>query len=214
MVILIIDDNPGDMRLIEKFLTGNDGKDEILPKVLLRSIRYAINWKNFLLNECNLRKQLMEEHDKLLTLIDNITDEIWFCDKKANIVLFNKSAFKGLGLENREDLLHNLHDLINNLQVYNLDDTVRNPEDSPLLRSLQGEVLDCFEEKVRNLRTGEIKYRQVNSAPLREERNGEIIGAIAVVRDITKQKRTEEGLWYYKNIGVFKFCTQTIQQVW
>jgi PAS domain S-box-containing protein len=49
------------------------------------------------------------------------------------------------------------------------------------------------EEIIRTPATGELRHRQVSSAPVRDM-TGNIIGSVSVVRDITDQKRAEEAL--------------------
>ena len=50
-----------------------------------------------------------------------------------------------------------------------------------------------LEEIIRTPATGELRYRQVNSSPVRNAR-GNIIGSVSVVRDITDRKRAENDL--------------------
>jgi signal transduction histidine kinase len=49
------------------------------------------------------------------------------------------------------------------------------------------------EQIVRNPRSGELRYRQVSAAPVRDA-GGKIIGSVSVVRDITERKRVEDAL--------------------
>ncbi|MGH8327306.1 MAG: ATP-binding protein, partial [Steroidobacteraceae bacterium] len=66
-------------------------------------------------------------------------------------------------------------------------------EEAPPLRSLQGEVIKDEEQIVRTPRTGSLRHRQVSSSPVRNA-NGEIIGAVSVVRDVTERKRAQAAL--------------------
>jgi PAS domain-containing protein len=63
----------------------------------------------------------------------------------------------------------------------------------PPLRSLAGEVVQGEGEIVRTPGSGELRYRQVNSSPVRDA-GGNIIGAVSVVRDVTEHKRADEEL--------------------
>jgi len=143
------------------------------------------------------REKLMmaveRERDKLRTLIESISDEVWFCDAAGNLVLANKAVAQNLGLERVEDLFGSVGNVLSKIEVYDAQRKPLSENDAPLLRSLRGETLVGLEEFVRNIQTGELRYRSVNSAPLMTD-SGEILGAVAVVRDITERKRAQDAL--------------------
>jgi len=80
-----------------------------------------------------------------------------------------------------------------NLEVYHPDGSLRSTDEAPPLRALKGEIITSQEEIVRMPIDGELRYRQVNASPVRDQK-GNIIGSIAVVRDITKIKAAEKAL--------------------
>jgi PAS domain S-box-containing protein len=142
------------------------------------------------------REQLLSkfraERDRLLTLINNIKDEIWFCDAEGNIDLVNHAAVQNLGFENLEDLFHVVSRVANDLEIYRPDGIPRPPEESPLLLTLQGDPVRG-EEIVHNKKTGEKIYREYNTSPIRSD-TGTILGAVAVTRDISQYKRAMQAL--------------------
>jgi PAS domain S-box-containing protein len=77
--------------------------------------------------------------------------------------------------------------LAKSLTVLRSDGTVRPVEEAPPLRALSGEVVNNLEEIVLIPETNELRNRQVNATPVRDS-NGEIIGSVSVVRDITELK--------------------------
>ena len=79
------------------------------------------------------------------------------------------------------------------VEVYRPDGSPRPVEEAPALRALKGEVIRNQEEMVRTPVSGELRYRQVSAAPVRDAR-GNIIGSVSVVRDITERKRNEQAL--------------------
>ncbi len=132
------------------------------------------------------------ERDKIRALIDSIADEIWFCDASGRVTLVNEAALKGLGLERPEQAYAPISQLVSMLEVLTPDGRPRTDvKDAPLFRSLQGETIKYLEELMRNRKTGELRYRQVTSSPVKDQ-DGLIVGSVAVVRDITEQKRAQE----------------------
>jgi light-regulated signal transduction histidine kinase (bacteriophytochrome) len=80
------------------------------------------------------------------------------------------------------------------LEIFNPDGTPRSIEDAPLNRSLKGETVRG-EELARHVRTRQLMHREYISSPIHSN-SGLIIGAVAVVRDITEQKRIERELQF------------------
>lgn len=134
---------------------------------------------------------LQRERETLRTLIDSITDEVWFCDAQGNLALVNRRVAEEFGTAAPEAPSQPVLDFASTHEFYHADGQLRVPEEAPLLRSLRGEVLIEYDEMLCHPRTGETRHRQVNSAPLRD-RSGEIIGSVAVVRDITRHKLAEQ----------------------
>jgi light-regulated signal transduction histidine kinase (bacteriophytochrome) len=62
--------------------------------------------------------------------------------------------------------------------------------------ALKGMTVKNQEELVRTPASGELRYRQVSAAPVKDA-DGKIIGAVSVVRDITEMKRAQMSLDEY-----------------
>jgi len=138
-----------------------------------------------------LRDAAIRERDQLKALVNSISDEIWFADNKGKFTLVNPSGALEFAVSETGEI--DVKKFAESLQVYRPDGSPRPVEEAPPLRSLQGEVVRNQEEIIRTPATGELRYRQVSSAPVRE-RAGSIIGSVSVVRDITDSKRAEEAL--------------------
>jgi PAS domain S-box-containing protein len=131
------------------------------------------------------------EKERLSFVLRSINDEVWFVDAEGRITLVNDSArrefvhpdVEGLGVEG----------LVKTLVILRPDGTARPHQDAPLSRALAGEVLVGEDEIIQTPRTGELRHREVNAAPVRNH-SGQIIGAVAVVRDITQHKRAQAAL--------------------
>jgi len=79
------------------------------------------------------------------------------------------------------------------LEVLRPDGTRRPVGETPPLRALQGETVTNQVEIIRTPASGELRYRQVSAAPVRDQA-GQIIGSVSVVRDITELQRAEAAL--------------------
>jgi PAS domain S-box-containing protein len=135
-----------------------------------------------------LLNAVQQEKCRLEALINSIADEVWFTDRNGKFTLTNPVAQKAFNLGSGEiDALL----LAMSLEIFRPDGTPRPAEEAPVLRAIAGEVVKNFEEIVRTPATGELRYRLVNSNPVRDE-TGHIIGAISVVRDITEARHNQE----------------------
>lgn len=138
-----------------------------------------------------LLNTIQQERDKLNALVNSINDEVWFADTQKKFTLTNPSALREFGLSSRDEI--DVEKFAESLEVYHADGSLRPSEEAPPLRALQGEVVRNLEEIIRTPASGELRYRQVSAAPVRDA-NGNIIGSVSVVRDITELKRAEEAL--------------------
>ena len=72
-------------------------------------------------------------------------------------------------------------------------DPSRPVNEAPPLLALEGDVIKNQEEIIRTPATNELRYRQVSASPVKDN-NGNIIGTVSVVRDITELKLAEMAL--------------------
>ena len=130
---------------------------------------------------------VQEEHDKLSALVNSISDEIWFVDTQRKFTLTNPSALREFSLASGDV---DVKKLAASLEVFRPDGSPRPVEEAPPLRALQGDVVRNQEEIIRTPATNELRYRQVNSSPVKDAK-GNTIGSVSVVRDITERKQME-----------------------
>jgi PAS domain S-box-containing protein len=135
-----------------------------------------------------IRNDLQAERDLLFALVSNIPDEVWFADKEKKFRLVNPSALQEFGLYGQNI---DIEKLASSLEVYRPDGSPRPVDEAPPLRALKGEKIQNFEEIVRTPSSKELRYRQINASPVKDN-NGNIIGAVSVVRDITESKKSED----------------------
>jgi len=110
---------------------------------------------------------------------------------RTGVTLANLSALREFGLDTAGEI--DVEKLAESLEVYRSDGTPRPIEESPPLRALKGEVVRNEVQMIRTPIHGESRYRQVSSTPVKDA-NGNIIGSVSVVRDITELKKTEDAL--------------------
>jgi len=136
----------------------------------------------------DLLAQVRVERDKLAALLDSIRDEVWFMEPDGRVALVNQAALRefGAGVSSGTEI----EKLARSLEVYRADGSVRPVEESPVIRALRGELVVNQEEIVRMPSSGELRYRQVSSTPVKDVA-GRVIGAVSVVRDITDHKQAD-----------------------
>ncbi|HEX9023604.1 MAG TPA: histidine kinase dimerization/phosphoacceptor domain -containing protein [Geobacteraceae bacterium] len=138
-----------------------------------------------------LLASVQEEKERLSCLVNGISDEVWFADPNGTFTLANPSAVREFSLGS--PFGGDVSALAASLEVYRSDGSPRPVEEAPPLRALSGEVIRDEEEIIRTPGRGVLRHRQVSAAPVRNA-DGEIIGSVSVVRDITDRKLAEETL--------------------
>jgi signal transduction histidine kinase len=133
-----------------------------------------------------------EERDRLISLINSISDEVWVADAQGKLVMVNPAVTKEFDLKVGPDGIE-VGKVVSSFEVLRPDGSERPPEEAPPSRALKGEFIVGQEEIVRSPSSGEFRVRQVNAAPIKNN-NGDILGSVSVVRDITDQKRMEDEL--------------------
>ena len=139
----------------------------------------------------SLLATVQEEKERFASLINSISDEVWFADTHKRFALVNPAAVHefALGPGNAVDV----EQLAESLEVLRPDGSPRPVEESPPLRALKGEFVRNEEEIIRTPVGGELRHREVSSSPVRNGQ-GTIIGSLSVVRDVTERKRAENAL--------------------
>jgi PAS domain S-box-containing protein len=131
------------------------------------------------------------EKEWLAAVLDSMNEEVYFTDTDRKYTYANPAAMREFGHERIAGIP--VQEVMSRLDVLRIDGSPRPPGDSPPLRALKGEVIRNEEQLVRTPRTGELRTRQVSSAPVRGP-DGKIRGAVSVVRDVTEQRRVDAEL--------------------
>ena len=129
------------------------------------------------------------EREWLSAVLNSMTEEVYFADAQRRYSYANPAALREFGHATVEGA--DIEQIVSQLEVLRLDGTPRPLSEAPPLRALAGETVRDEEQIVRIPRTGELRHRQVSSAPVRDVR-GEIIGSVSVVRDVTHERLREK----------------------
>ncbi len=137
--------------------------------------------------------ELKFERDRLQTLLDSMSDEVWMCDAQGKLALVNEVVLahaEELGLDPK-DIFHPIHEITSKMELFTED---KQPLKEPLLyRALKGEIVNNMEISAVSKKTGDALYRRANANPIKGK-GGETIGAVLVIRDVSDHKRMEEEL--------------------
>ena len=166
---------------------GTDG--EPVTRIVISDI--SANKKKTDEEVLRLHEAVVQEKDRLSALVNSISDEIWLANVDGKFTLVNPSGSQEFALDSSGAI--DVREFAASLEVLRPDGSPRPIEESPALRALRGEVVRNQEEIIFTPATGEFRYRQVNSTPIRDPR-GNIIGSVSVVRDITDKKQAEDAL--------------------
>ena len=131
------------------------------------------------------------DRDWLLALLGSMNEEVYFTDVNERYTYVNPAGVREFGHGTVAGM--KVEDVVRNIEVFRADGTPRPASEAPPLRALKGEIIRDEEQIVRKSDTGERRHRQVSAAPVRTP-EGEIIGSVSVVRDITHQRRIEASL--------------------
>jgi PAS domain S-box-containing protein len=131
------------------------------------------------------------EREWLSAVLNSITEEVYFADPQQRYTYANPAALREFGHDTVEGV--NIEKIVSKLEVFRPDGTPRPFSEAPPVRALAGEIVRDEEQIVRVPRTGELRHRQVSSAPVRDS-GGTIIGSVSVVRDVTDSRLREKEL--------------------
>ena len=138
-------------------------------------------------------KRLLEinraEREWLSALLNSMTEEVYFADPQHRYTYANPAALREFGHDTVKGV--EIEKIVAPLEVFRPDGTPRPYSEAPPVRALAGEVIRDEEQIVRIPRTGELRHRQVSSAPVRNGA-GRIIGSVSVVRDVTDKRLREK----------------------
>ena len=133
--------------------------------------------------------ELKKQTQLLQSIIDNMGEGLLVCDSKGKTLFVNPAADQMLSGQIGDPIPG--ESKLKNEVYWAESQTLIEPQDFPISRSLQGESSDNIELFIKNKLKPNGIYILATSRPIRDG-DGKITGAVSVFRDITEQKKTEE----------------------
>lgn len=127
------------------------------------------------------------EKEFLNAMLDNLEDGIIACNAEGRITVLNHPIQKYI---NSNKFNKNINNISNFFNLYTLNDKPINPEDFPLKRALKGELVRGV-EFIMHIKNNGVRNVVINGQKIiNSEGNG--LGAVIVIHDITELKQTEK----------------------
>lgn len=139
------------------------------------------------------REEALESKAKMETALESLNDAVLIADVEGNITDFNKSFATFHGFRDKDECARSVDEFAEILEAYLPDGNLAPVDQWVLPKALRGEKATNAEYTVRRKDSGTTWDGSYSFAPIRN-RGGVIIGAVAVGRDITEQKRIKEEL--------------------
>ena len=138
-----------------------------------------------------LEAELHERVQVLDAIIRSMGDGVVVADAQMRFSVFNPSAERIIGLGATDRPPEEWTDLYG---LFYPDAVTPVPTDKlPLVRAVRGETVEDQRVFIRNARIPDGAYISVNASPVSSE-SGEVVGGVAVFRDITARQMEEEAL--------------------
>ena len=138
-----------------------------------------------------IEAELHERVQVLDAIIRSMGDGVVVADAQARFTLFNPSAERIVGIGMTDRPPDEWTDLYG---VFYADGVTPVPTDQlPVVRAVRGETVEALRLFIRNSGIPDGVYISVNASPVRSE-SGEVVGGVAVFRDVTARQMEEEAL--------------------
>jgi PAS domain S-box-containing protein len=130
--------------------------------------------------------------EKLEAALASMTDAVFIADADGRLVNMNEAFATFYRFGSKEECARTFGEYPDLFDVFLSDGTVAPVDQWAVPRALRGETVTNAEYGIRRKDTGEAWFGSYSFAPIRKD--GRIVGAVVVSRDITETKRTEQAL--------------------
>ena len=190
-------DSDGELRNEEMVLRRKDGSMLVVVdnSRVIRDATGRITGYEGTIADITERKKaetaMFQAKERAQVTLQSIGDGVITTDSEGRIDYINPVAESLTGWENREAQGQLIADVLTVV-----DEGTRLPSESPVMRCLrEGQILGLAEHSVSVTRRGQEITIQDSAAPIRD-RAGNLIGAVMVFHDISKERRLHRALHY------------------
>ena len=190
-------ESEGELRNEEYILRRKDGSMLVVmdSSRVVRDKQGRVTGYEGTLTDITERKKaetaVFQAKERAQVTLQSIGDAVITTDSEGRIDYMNPVAESLTGWENREAQTQ----LIGDVLVV-IDEATRDARESPVMRCLrEGQTLGLTEHTVLVNRRGQELAIQDSAAPIRD-RAGNLIGAVMVFHDVSKERRLHRALYY------------------
>ncbi len=190
-------DSDGELRNEEIILRCKDGSMLVVvdnSRVVRDTLGRIVGYEGTITDITERKKAetaIFQEKERAQVTLQSIGDAVITTDSEGRIDYMNPVAESLTGWENREAQRRLISDVLTVI-----DEGTRAACESPVMRCLrEGQVLGLAEHTVSVTRRGQEIAIQDSAAPIRD-RAGNLIGAVMVFHDISKERRLHRALHY------------------
>jgi diguanylate cyclase (GGDEF)-like protein/PAS domain S-box-containing protein len=190
-------ESEGELRNEEYILRRKDGSMLVVldsSRVVRDAHGRVIGYEGTLTDITERKKAetaVFQAKERAQVTLQSIGDAVITTDSEGRIDYMNPVAESLTGWENREAQTKLIGEVLTVV-----DETTREPRESPVMRCLrEGQMLGLTEHTVLVNRRGQELAIQDSAAPIRD-RAGNLIGAVMVFHDVSKERRLHRALHY------------------
>ncbi|AKV02130.1 Sensor histidine kinase [Labilithrix luteola] len=196
---------------------GPFARDTLFTSLLyLHSFSLVVVMTSLLLGSASLERTRAREFaerkaGELTSVLSSITEGIFVCDVDERLTLSNPAARRMTTASDIDPGL-SIDTAARVVAVRDADGEPLAHDDLPLVRALAGNVVETFPMTVCDQESGRDVHLVVSAAPIIEGR--EIVGAVAVSRDVTEEVKLERMKDEFLSIAAHELKTPvTVQKV-
>lgn len=172
---------------LSKPLNATEVRLRVKNLLQTRSLHLQLKAQNASLEATNIA--FRQKTEILQSILDSMGDGVVVSDETGKIRLINPGFAQMVGAEGVESAQTLLESRDN---LYHLDQTTRcAAEETPLARATRGDTVDGMEFFVKKEADSQGMFVSINLRPLKDE-NGRKTGGVAVVRDVTEARRSQQ----------------------
>mgnify|MGYP005851841301 CR=1 FL=1 len=136
------------------------------------------------------RREAQRRAAELQAVLDNMVDAVFVTSPDGRITLYNAAAIQLLGFTRFGEVKNLTAEFPRLFQLRYPDGRPIESQEMATARALRGETVVEMSQVLHNPALGEERYVRVSAAPIRDS-DGQVVSAVAVVRDVTAQAEFE-----------------------